>query len=682
MKRYWLLSLLVITMKVWSQTQADLPIIINYASGWGECEVDSTYTNVAETWSYTSPEAVAGNGITLQYAIDRVNKISGTGSQRITINRAGSGTQQEITLTSTAIPATGGNYPQAGERVYVQYSIRTTDLQNIKYELMTPMSRADGQTPPRLLRQTDQPQTNWLTNTYSFTLPETTNQFFRVSLKIIVGEGAASGTFWLDNVRVYTGKTLPVRKTGLKLALLFGDGGDWVQSAANYDLFVTSMANVTRFKAQKPSVKTYIYALGWETATLRNEAGDFIGNSLIGNAGDFVPYTFANSNHSNWFLRNSNGSRIGINTSPSVKVWALDLGNQDFRNHIFANMRNYFNVTCGENSTMRPTGFYFDRLNNVLGYDTPTYPTREARLAALLQYLEDFGNQMHQSGIYSIANAYAVPWNTDDFAPVQQNGWLDGFLMEGFLCSVYGGQFRSQRDMGNHLRSAMMFRDRPVTLIGRMFNNDPGDQRFNLQLAGMYLVNHPNLYVLIAGEGASGEPNIGESRVLPQLSLPLGDPQTAEYEILAGSEFSGALFARRYRYGIALVNTSQSVTHTYTPPRRYWDHQGRSYAGGTPISIPPQTGLVLYAAPEIQISINSDVSVVQPGGLVTYTVTYQNTGRVSSGAFEVKVPLVEGMMNVIQMPSNATVQGNVLIMPITSLAAGASGQFQFTVRVQ
>jgi hypothetical protein len=682
MKRYWLLSLLVITMKVWSQTQADLPIVINYASGWGECEIDSTFTNVAENWNYTSPETVAPQGITLQYAIDRTNKASGTGSQRITINRSGAGSAQEVNITSTAIPITGGNYPQAGERIYVQYSLRTSALQNIKYEVMTPMTRVDGQTPPRALKQTDQPQTNWVTNTYSFAMPETTNQTMRVSLKMMVGEGAASGTFWLDNIRVYTGKTLPVRKAALKLALLFGDGGDWIQSVANYDLFVTSMANVTRFKAQKPSVKTYIYALGWETSTIRNEAGDFVGNSLIGNAGDFVPYTYANDNQSNWFLRDSNGRRIGINTSPSVRVWALNLGNQNFRNHIFTNMRNYFTNTCGPDSTMRPTGYYFDRLNNVLGYDTPTYPTRESRLAALLQYMEHFGTQMHQSGIYSIANAYAVPWNTDEFAPIQQNGWLDGYLMEGFLASVYGGAFRSQRDMGNQLRSAMMYRDRPVTLLGRMFNNDPSDQRFNLQLAGFYVVNHPNLYVLIAGEGSGGEPNIGESRVLPQTALPLGDPQTAEYEILAGSEFSGALFSRRYRYGIALLNTSQTVTHTYTPPRRYWDHLGRSFSGGVPVSIAPQTGLVLYAAPEIQIAISSDISVVQPGGNVTYTVQYSNTGRVSSGTFEIKVPLVEGMMNVIQKPSNATVQGGVLIMPIASVPAGGSGQFQFTVRVQ
>lgn len=682
MKRYWLLSLLVITMKVWGQTQADLPIVINYASGWGELEVDSTYTNVAENWNYTSPDTVAPLGITLQYLIDRANKVSGTGSQRITINRSGAGSAQEVNITSTAIPITGGNYPQAGERVYVQYSLRTNALQNIKYEVMTPMTRVDGQTPPRVLKQTDQPQMSWVTNTYSFTMPETTNQTMRIALKILVGDGPASGTFWLDNVRIYTGKTLPVRKNGLKLALLFGDGGDWLQSAANYDLFVTSMANVTRFKAQKPGVKTYIYALGWETATLRNDAGDFVGNNLIGNAGDFVPYTYANDNQSNWFLRDSSGRRIGINTSPSVKVWALNLGNQNFRNHIFANMRSYFDVTCGPNSTIRPTGYYFDRLNNVLAYDTPTYPTREARLAALLQYMEHFGAQMHQSGIYSIANAYAVPWNTDDFAPIQQNGWLDGYLMEGFLCSVYGGGFRSQRDMGNHLRSAMMYRDRPVTLIGRMFNNDPSDQRFNLQLAGFYVVNHPNLHVLIAGEGDGGQPNIGESRVLPQTALPLGDPQTAEYEILAGSEFTGALFSRRYRYGIALLNTSQTATYTYTPPRRYWDHLGRSYSGGVAVNIPPQTGLILYAAPDVQIGISSDLTVVQPGGNVTYTVTYHNAGRVSSGAFEIKVPLVEGMMSVIQKPSNATVQGGVLIMPIASLPAGTGGQFQFTVRVQ
>jgi len=369
--------------------------------------------------------------------------------------------------------------------------------------------------------------------------------------------------------------------------------------AADYDLIVANAPNLARFKAQKPSISTWYYTLGWESIKIRNENNHSIwnGNTLVGYAGDFVPYQFASDMNPSWFLPDSGGLPIQTSGGTTTRIFAMDLGDQTLRNFVFQNMNSFFDEVYGNNSDLAPTGLYFDRLNNCLSYPTPRYPTRAERLAKLLEYMQDFHNQVGSQGMHVIANGYVSPWNIGDFAPILQNDWVDGFLTEGFLVNIYVGTIRAPRDMANHLISAMR-PDKTVILIGRLFNNNLNDQKFNIALAGFYLVNHPNLYCVVAGEGVNGAPNISDSLVIPQLNLPIGQPVTSSYEILAGTSNNGALFARRYTAGITLLNSSQTTSFQYTLTRPLMDQLGRQYRRNQTITIPPQTGLVLYVSPE------------------------------------------------------------------------------------
>lgn len=602
MKRYWFFGLLLFSACAWCQTENPL---INYASGWGECEVDFDRDGIADNWNYTSTidqstvSRARADNLNVQCQIDRANPFSGTGCQLIRVSGNCAPDRNVMAIRSEWIRATGGYYPLPGDTVYVDFAYRTSaSLTNVQYAVVAGMSRVDGQPEPILLNWNRNPSPTWRHVSTSFVMPQTSDGRFRVIFYLRVLNGATQGSLWIDDVRISTDKRLPVRRGTLRLARFNAQDVDWIQSAADYDLIIANASNLARFKAQKPSIETWYYTLGWESIAVRddNHSG-WNGNTLVGYAGDFVPHSFAKSMNPGWFLPDSFGAPIQLPGSYETRIFAMDLGDQTLRNFIFQNMRNFFGDVFGSGSTLTPAGLYFDRLNNCLSYATPRYPTRQQRLAKLYEYMQDFHNQVGSQGIKAIANGYVSAWNTGNFAPILRNGWIDGFLMEGFLVNIYDGTIRSPLDMANHLISAMN-PGKTVVVMGRMFNNNPNERRFNIALAGFYLVNHPNLYCVIIGEGANG-PDVSVSRVIPQLDLPIGQPSTSNYEMLAGNVNNGALFARRYTNGVALLNSSQTVSFTYTPTTYLRDYQGRSYRPNRPISIPPQTGLVLYTSQEM-----------------------------------------------------------------------------------
>jgi hypothetical protein len=597
MKRYWFLSLLLVGVCAWCQTENPL---INYASGWGECEVDFERDGIADLWNDTSSTEAGAANLSVQYQIDRDNPISGTGCQQVSVSGDCTLDRYVVAARSEWITATGGNYPAPGDTVYVDFAYRTSaNLTNVQYAAIAGMNRVDGQPEPVLLNWNRNLSPTWQRVSTSFVMPETSDGRFRIIFYLRALNGATDGSLWFDDIRITTGKRLPVRRGALKLARVNAQDGDWIQIAADYDFVIANASNLARFKAQKPAVNTWYYTLGWESITVRDAENHALwnGNTLVGYAGDFVPHSFAKSTNPGWFLPDAYGLPIQVPGGTTTRIFAMDLGDQTLRNFVFQNMRNFFGDVFGSGSALTPTGLYFDRLNNCLSYATPRYPTRPERLTKLHEYMQDFHNQVGSQGIKAIANGYISPWNTGDFAPLLQNGWVDGFLTEGFLVNIYIGTIRAPKDMANHLISAMN-PSKTVVVMGRMFGNNPNEQRFNIALAGFYLVNHPNLYCVITGEGLNG-PNVSESRVIPQLDLPIGQPLTSSYEMLAGSVNNGALYARRYTAGVALLNSSPTVSFTYTPTTYLRDYQGRSYRPNRPISIPPQTGLVLYTPQEM-----------------------------------------------------------------------------------
>jgi uncharacterized repeat protein (TIGR01451 family) len=99
------------------------------------------------------------------------------------------------------------------------------------------------------------------------------------------------------------------------------------------------------------------------------------------------------------------------------------------------------------------------------------------------------------------------------------------------------------------------------------------------------------------------------------------------------------------------------------------------------VQVPPQTGLVFYAAPEIQITLSPEQANVLPGQMVEFTVRYRNTGTAAGTDVRISVPLPDGMTLVGSNPP-ARLEGRQLVWTIPSVPVNGEGTLRFTVRVE
>jgi uncharacterized repeat protein (TIGR01451 family) len=102
---------------------------------------------------------------------------------------------------------------------------------------------------------------------------------------------------------------------------------------------------------------------------------------------------------------------------------------------------------------------------------------------------------------------------------------------------------------------------------------------------------------------------------------------------------------------------------------------------GTQVQVPPQTGLVFYAAPEITISLSPAQANVLPGRTVEFTVRYRNTGTAAGTDVRISVPLPDGMTLVSSSPT-ARLEGRQLVWIVPSVPVNGEGTLRFTVRVE
>jgi len=97
--------------------------------------------------------------------------------------------------------------------------------------------------------------------------------------------------------------------------------------------------------------------------------------------------------------------------------------------------------------------------------------------------------------------------------------------------------------------------------------------------------------------------------------------------------------------------------------------------------VPPHTGLVFYAAPEITISLSPAQANVLPGQTVEFTVRYRNTGTAAGTDVRISVPLPDGMTLVSSTPT-ARLEGRQLVWTVPSVPVNGEGTLRFTVRVE
>lgn len=112
---------------------------------------------------------------------------------------------------------------------------------------------------------------------------------------------------------------------------------------------------------------------------------------------------------------------------------------------------------------------------------------------------------------------------------------------------------------------------------------------------------------------------------------------------------------------------------------RLWDRN--LVRAGTQITIPPQSGMVLWSAPEISVSLSPETAQVLPGETVQFTITYRNTGTAPGTNVRIAVPLPDGMTLVGSNPT-ATFENGQVVWVVPNIPVNGTGTLRFTVRVQ
>jgi uncharacterized repeat protein (TIGR01451 family) len=90
---------------------------------------------------------------------------------------------------------------------------------------------------------------------------------------------------------------------------------------------------------------------------------------------------------------------------------------------------------------------------------------------------------------------------------------------------------------------------------------------------------------------------------------------------------------------------------------------------------------VLYAAPEVRISIEAQPTVALPDEMVTIRVECRNVGLAEARNLEVKVPIPQGL-SVVSISDGGVASNGEVKWSLPSLAPNASRQFQIRARVQ
>lgn len=688
MVRQGLLGILLLgaLTALWAQQRAAL----NFLAEAGSCELDYEKDGKADGWASYFAGNLQPSAITL--SLDNLVRYGGTASQKVRLQRTSGDAGRFVIFDSVNFNAF--LKPEVGEPLLVRIALRAEGFQNATYRVYV----ITGTRIIDLQSETNRDTGGWqlLSGIAPVELDANGLPNFTVNIQLSVQPGAASGTLWVDEVQVLSARTV-VRcnrlPNGLKLALDYlyreREPSRYLQGMP-FGIVIGTREQAQFLRAHYPNVVWAPYCYFPATmvpAIYRNNA-------------DLYNYDDVEQNHPDWFLRDQNGQRIYLD-----ETYYLDIGRTDVRERAWQSLRDFLN-RCG-----RPRYVYLDNFDVKVGpnrYNPPSYPTNEAWVNAVIGWVQYVGSRtLNEFGTTFIPNAAWGPgfWlrgigGAPDAPGVAILPYVGGFLIEhaftmawnppngspetrinhyGTATGSLGVQNWGAYTLRNVVRLATEYPDKHVILMPTLWTNLPDSQaKLRFALAGCFIVQHENTYIHLDPRFEQQQYSTG---YYPQeLFVPLGLP-TSNYRIVDGDLIVGGLFVRDYENGVVVWNPRHDRTYTYTVPRDYYDWDRNLMRAGTQVQVPPRTGLVFYAAPEIVLSISPTNANVLPGETAQFTVTYRNTGTAAGVNIRITVPLPEGMTLVSSSPT-ATIENGQLVWIIPSVPINSQGTLQFTVRVQ
>ncbi len=665
---------------------------LNFFAHAGSCELDYDKDGRADGWSVfhdnLAPEHTA-------LSLDNAIRFAGTASQRVRLQRSAGSAGRFVIFVSVNFNA--HHKPNIGEPLLVRLALRAEGFQNASYTVYV----YTGSRRVELLPATRQDTGGW--RQLSAVVPVESDASgapqFSLRIEIQASEGAASGTLWIDEAQAISTRT--VMRTnrlpnGLRLAFTYlyrnRDPYRYLDQTIGAVVDIPNVA--TTLAHHHPDVLWMPYC--YMPATMVP--------SVYRHNADLYNYDDVSSNHPDWFLVDSNGQRILFDDT-----YYLDIGRSDVRERAWQSLRDFLN-RCG-----RPRYIYLDNYDMRVGpgrYAPPSYPTNDLWVQAVVGWTEYLGSRLRSEfqfpdGSYPrfVPNvAWApgfwlrgIPGVSQDAPGVATLPYMGGFLLEHAFTharstpgtttipnygSATGGNGPQRWDnwvLRNTIRLATEYPDRLCILIPTLWTNAPDSrQKLRFAIAGCLIVQHDNTFVQI--DPRREQEQYPDGYYPPELFVPLGLPQ-GNFQILNGDIIVGGLFVREYQNGVVVWNPRHDATYTYTVPRDYYDWDRNLVRAGTQVQVPPQTGLVFYAAPEITISLSPAQANVLPGQTVEFTVRYRNTGTAAGTDVRISVPLPDGMTLVSSSPT-ARLEGRQLVWIVPSVPVNGEGTLRFTVRVE
>jgi uncharacterized repeat protein (TIGR01451 family) len=666
--------------------------LLNFFASAGGCELDYGKDGCADGW------AMFHEGIAPEHTIlslDTAIRFAGAASQRVRLQRSGGSAGRFVIFVGVNFDAY--HKPNMGEPLLVRLALRAEGFQNASYTVYV----VTGSRRVELLPATRQDTGGWRQLSAVVPVESDASGAPRFSLRIEIqaSEGAASGTLWIDEAQALSTRAV-IRMNrlpnGLRLAYtyLYRNRDPYRYLDLPFGV-VTGVAPVGQtLQYHHPDVMWMPYC--YMPATI-------ISSDSRHNA-DLYNYDDVNANHPDWFLLDQNGQRILFDNT-----YYLDIGRQDVRERAWQSLRDFLN-RCG-----RPRYIYLDNYDMRVGpnrFAPPSYPTNDLWVQAVVGWTEYLGSRLRSEfqfpdGSYPrfVPNAAwspafwlrGIPGISQDAPGVTTLPYIGGFLIEhaftharlnqgqttisiyGTATGTNGPQRWDNRVLRDTIRLATEYPDKLVILVPTLWTNAPDSrQKLRFAIAGCLIVQHDNTFVQI--DPRREQEQYPDGYYPPELFVPLGLPQ-GNFQILNGDIIVGGLFVREYQNGVVVWNPRHDATYTYTVPRDYYDWDRNLVRAGTQVQVPPQTGLVFYAAPEIQITLSPEQANVLPGQMVEFTVRYRNTGTAAGTDVRISVPLPDGMTLVGSNPP-ARLEGRQLVWTIPSVPVNGEGTLRFTVRVE
>lgn len=663
-------------------------VALDYMAHLGSCEVDFNRDGRVDSVSFVL-EGVADTDFVC--SLDHTTRYAGTASQRIRLQR---NAPQAGALRVTFWSHTSSNMPlRPNEAVRLRIAYRAQGFSNATYEIF---ASTEG------LRTTMVAPTAQSTNGWQVaevTLPARPDSSgaarVYINVRIAAQAGAAIGEIWLDEVRALSAGTMahptPL-PNGLKLAISYLDKeSDWLRVLHNYRWQLVVGAREHRLSGFRQTYPGTLYA------AYAYFTGPVI-HAWARHNDDIYNFDDVWNNRRHWLLRDRNNNLIFYDDT-----YYIDLGIPEVRQRAQESLLDLI-PRVGF-----PQYIFLDNLDVHVGpqrYAPPNYPTNDLWVQQVVSWFQQVGSAIRNA--YGTRFLVNVAWSPGFFLRGVNGGqdapgaavidYVGGFWIEHAFCFGYNATATNQPrnytlpygsvhevnnwrawTLRNEIRIATEYPDK-IVVINPSFDWEQPNfrQKLRFSIALTLAIQHANTYISL--DPRHPRRIHPEGYIPPELLIPLGNP-VGPMQFVQGNLLEGGLIVRQYQYGVVVVNPMHDRTYTYTVPIRGYNWDRQIVDAGTQIQLPPHTGMVFYAAPEMRIAIRASRQSVRPGEEVSYKVEYFNDGLAAAQNVQIRVPLPEGMQLIGSVPA-ATVEGRELVWTIPNVAAGERGVLSFRVRVQ